>query len=143
MVQEQNSSTHSLQVPTHEVVTNVDPRICAKNTAWITWKVYPEVTKAFEELQLMQIEISEITMQTLERFVALLYDHTSDIMSVTDSRKYLFILKSRSLGNLLCTYSRSTEATHQTSCVPVYLLEESTNSYARASRSCKLGMEKK
>ena len=52
-----------------------------KKTAWNTWKVYPEVTKAIEELQLMQIEISEITMQTLERFVVLLYDCTSDIMS--------------------------------------------------------------
>ena len=31
-----------------------------------TWKVYPEVTKAFEELQLMQLETSEITMQTLK-----------------------------------------------------------------------------
>ena len=75
-----------------------------KNTAWVTWKVYSEVTEAFEELQLMQIEFSEITMQTLEWSAVLLYDHTSYIMSVTGSRKYLFILKSRSLGNLLCIY---------------------------------------
>ena len=70
----------------------------------------------------------------------LLYDRTSDIMTVNDSRKYSFTLKSRSLDNLPLTYSRSTEATHQMDYVPICLL---TNSYARASRSCKLGIEKK
>lgn len=95
----------------------MDPRICAtlpmfhalqdaafcgrgKKTAWNTWKVYPEVTKAFEEFQLMQTETSDMAMETLERFVVLLYDRTSDIMNVNDSRKYLFTQKSRSLENL-------------------------------------------
>ena len=70
-------------IPIYEVATNMNSRICAtlpmfhafigcdmvsafcgrgKRTAWNTWKVYPEVTKAFEELQLMQTEISEITI---------------------------------------------------------------------------------
>ena len=61
-------------IPKHEVVANMDPRICAnfpmfhaftacdtvsafcgraKKTAWNTWKVYPEVSKAFEEFPLM------------------------------------------------------------------------------------------
>ena len=31
-----------------------------------------------------------MVMETLERFVVLLYDCTSDIMTVNDSRKYLF-----------------------------------------------------
>ena len=108
-------------IPIHEVVTNMEPRICStlpmfhaftgcdtvssfcgrgKKTAWNTWNVYPDVTRAFEELQMMQTEISELTMKTLERFVVLLYDHTSDIMSANDSRKHLFTLKSRSLDNL-------------------------------------------
>ena len=42
-----------------------------KKTAWNTWKAYPE---AFEELQLVQIEISDMTLGTMERFVVLLYD---------------------------------------------------------------------
>jgi len=99
-------------IPIHEVVT---PRICStlpmfhafsrcdtvssfngrgKKTAWNTWKVYPDVTEAFKELQMMQTEISELTMKTLEQFVVVLYDRTSDIMSVNDSRKYLFTFKS-------------------------------------------------
>ena len=111
-------------IPIHEVVSNMEPRICStlpmfhaftgcdtvssfsgrgKKTAWNTWTVYPDVTTAFEELQMMQTEISEATMKTLERFVVLLYDRTSDIMSVNDSRKNLFTLKSRSIENILPT----------------------------------------
>ena len=41
-----------------------------------------------------------MAMETLEWFVVLHYDHTSDIMNVNDSRKYLFTLKSMSLENL-------------------------------------------
>ena len=108
-------------IPIREVVVNMDPRICAtlpifhaftgcdtvssfcgrgKKTAWNTWKVYPEVIKAFEEFPLMQTEISDVAMETLEQFVVLLYDCTSDIMTVNDSRKYLFTQKTRSLENL-------------------------------------------
>ena len=108
-------------IPIHEVVASMDPRICAtlpmfhaftgcdtvsafcgrgKKTAWNTWKVYPEVITAFEEFPLMQTETSDIAMETLERFVVLLYDRTSDIMNVNDSRKYLFTQKTRSLENL-------------------------------------------
>ncbi len=36
---------------------------------------------------------------TVERFVVLLYDRTSDILNVNDSRKHLFIQKARSLEN--------------------------------------------
>ena len=96
-----------ISVPIHEVVANMDPRICAnlpmfhaftgcdtvsvfcgrgKKTAWNTWKVYPEVSKAFEEFPLIQTETSDMAMKTLERFVVLLYDCTSDIMNVNDSR---------------------------------------------------------
>ena len=108
-------------IPIHEVVVSMDPRVCAtlpmfhaftgcdtvssfcgrgKKTAWNTWKVYPEAIDAFEEFPLMQIEISDKAMETLERFVVLLYDRTSDIMTVNDSRKYLFTQKTRSLENL-------------------------------------------
>ena len=66
-------------VPIHELAADIDPRICAtllafhtstgcdtvssfgrrgKKTAWSTWKVYPEAPDAFEELLLMQDEIS-------------------------------------------------------------------------------------
>ena len=38
----------------------------------------------------MQIETRDLAMKTLEQFVVLLYDRTSDIMNVNDNRKYLF-----------------------------------------------------
>ena len=95
-----------IYVPIHEVVTNMDARICVnlpmfyaftgcdtvsafygrgKKTAWNTWKVYPEVIKAFEEFPLMQTETSNLVMKTLEQLVVLLYDCTSDITNVNDS----------------------------------------------------------
>ena len=58
-----------------------------KKTAWNTWEVFPEVTEAFEDLLLMQQDMSEATMALLEQFVVLLYDCTSDIMNVNDARK--------------------------------------------------------
>ena len=85
-------------IPIHEVVANMDPRICAtlpmfhaftrcdtvsafcgrgKKTAWNTWKVYTKVIKAFEELPLMQTETSGLAMETVKQFVSQLYDHTS------------------------------------------------------------------
>ena len=58
-----------------------------------------EATQAFEVLQLMQTDMSESALATVERFVVLLYDRTSGIMNVNDSRKYLFTQKARSLEN--------------------------------------------
>ena len=107
--------------PIHELAAAMDPRICAtlpvfhaltgcdttsslggrgKKTAWSTWKVYPRATDTFEELLLMQDEISNHAMSVLERFVVLLYDRTNDNMRVNDARKQLFTQKSRSLENL-------------------------------------------
>ena len=108
-------------IPVHEVVAAMDPRVCAtlhvfhaftgcdttssfggrgKKTAWNTWKVFPEVSAAFEDLLLMQDTISNSTMSTLERFVILLYDRTSDLIEINEARKQLFTRKSRSLESI-------------------------------------------
>ena len=105
----------------HSVVGGMDPRTCialpvfhaftgcdtisafgrrGKKTAWKTWEVFPEVTEAFEHLLLMEHDISEASLSLLERFVVLLYDHTSDLGEVDDARKVLFTQKSRSLENI-------------------------------------------
>ncbi len=70
-----------------------------KKSAWKIWQVSPDVTEAFEHLLLME-EISDSLMSVLERFVVLLYDKTSDQVSVNDARKQLFTHKSRSLENM-------------------------------------------
>ncbi len=108
-------------IPIHEIVQEMDHRVSfalpmfhaltgcdtvssfcgrGKKTAWNTWKVFPEATQAFEELQQVNTNISESAMATVERFVVLLYDRTSNILNVNDSRKHLFIQKARSLENL-------------------------------------------
>ena len=65
-----------------------------KRTAWATWRVYPEVTKAFSSLidNPKMIAHSEATV-TLEKFVVLLYDRTSNKEQVNDARRQLFSLK--------------------------------------------------
>ena len=71
-----------------------------KNTALEIWKVFPEVTDAFEELLRMPGDVIEESMSLLERFIVLMYDRTSDIMEVNDARKQLFAHKSRALDNI-------------------------------------------
>ena len=114
-------------IPIHDVVHEMDPRTCmtlpafhsftgcdtvsafggrGKKTAWNTWKVYPEVTDAFESLLLME-EPSEMAMAALERFVVLLYDRTSDILQSSFSPRspgalktyLLHVQPSRSMSN--------------------------------------------
>ena len=45
-------------------------------------------------------EVSDSLLSMLERFVVLLYDKTSEEVSVNDIRKQLFTQKSRSLENI-------------------------------------------
>ena len=110
------SSFHYIAV--HEIVATMNPTKCltlpvlhaftgcdtvsafagrGKKTAWETWKSFPEVSGAFNELLCMPSEVSEGSMFLLERFVVLMYDRTSESMEVNDARKQLFTQKSRSL----------------------------------------------
>ena len=108
-------------IPIHEVAAAMDPRVCAtlhvfhaftgcdttssfggrgKKTAWNTWKVFPDITAAFEDLLLMQSTIRASTISALEQFVILMYDRTSGISGINEARKQLFTQKSRALENL-------------------------------------------
>ncbi len=105
----------------HEMVASMNPTQCltlpvfhaftgcdtvssfagrGKKTAWVTWRSFPEVTSAFNELLGMPTEVSEESMFLLERFVVLMYDRTSESMEVNDARKQLFSQKSRTLDNI-------------------------------------------
>ena len=44
--------------------------------------------------------ISQSSMSLLGRFIVLLYDRTSDLVKVNDTRKWLFTQRSRSLENI-------------------------------------------
>ena len=57
-------------------------------SAWATWNSFPELTNALLNLSQSPTEIPEHCMQTIERFVILLYDRTSTCTDVNKARKY-------------------------------------------------------
>ena len=73
-----------------------------KKTAWDTWKVYEEVTKAFCSLMANPESISD-NMKSIKRFVTLMYDRTSSLDCVDQARKQLFTQKGTSIEGLLPT----------------------------------------
>ena len=130
-------------IPIHEVISGMNPRNCAvlpvfhaftgcdtvssfggrgKKTAWKIWQVFPDLTEALEHLLSME-DISDSVMSALERFVVLLYDRTSDQVSVNNARKQLFtqVMQLRELTtNTGCTCTA-----YQTSKLSSKLLEQS------------------
>ena len=75
-----------------------------KTTAWETWKASDEVTDitaAFGALANFPTPSDIDTfMDTLERFVVLMYDRTSSQEHVNEARKHLFAKKGRSIENI-------------------------------------------
>ena len=92
------TKAHFRYIPIHEIINGMDPIVCktlpvfhaftgcdtvsafggrGKKTAWNTWKVFPNVTKAFKDLLLLREDISVTSMSLLQQFVVLLYDRTS------------------------------------------------------------------
>ncbi len=67
-----------------------------KKTAWDTWKAFDDVTPAFCALAATPDSVYN-SMKSLERFVVLLYDHTSNQDSVKQPHKQLFTQKGRAL----------------------------------------------
>lgn len=68
-----------------------------KKTAWAVWNSLPELTDALLRLACAPTEIPEQSMQTIERFVVLMYDRTSTCTDVNKARKKLFVKR-----DLLC-----------------------------------------
>ena len=123
------TKAHFRYIPIHDV-NEINPVVCksllffhaftgcdtvsafggrGKKTAWNTWKVFPDVNKAFEDLLLMRDNISQSSMSLLEQFVVLLYDRTSDLVKVNDARKWLFTQRSRSMENIPPTQAALTQ----------------------------------
>ena len=73
----------------------------SKKTAWETWKVCDEVTATLCALGATpNPSIVDDSLDTLERFVVLLYDRTSNHEHVNDARKQLFTQKGRAIDAL-------------------------------------------
>ena len=71
-----------------------------KKTAWTTWSVCPQATDAF--LQMMEQPLQSVSdiAADLEHFVVLLYDRTSECISVNDARHDLFARGNRQIENI-------------------------------------------
>ena len=91
--------TNYQYIAVHEIVATMTPTKClnfpvlhaftgcdtvssfasrGKKTAWETWNSFSEVNGAFKELQYMPSETSNESMELLERFMALMYNRTSE-----------------------------------------------------------------
>ena len=73
----------------------------SKKTAWETWKACDEVTSTVCALGATPTpSIVDDSLDTLERFVVLLYDRTSNHEHVNDASKQLFTKKGRAIDAL-------------------------------------------
>ncbi|CAC5382291.1 unnamed protein product [Mytilus coruscus] len=72
-----------------------------KKTAWETWSTFDAVTEDFKVLSDKPNEdcVNESALN-IERFVVLMYDRTSECLSVDAARKDLFRRKGRSIENI-------------------------------------------
>ncbi|KAG1695759.1 Integrin alpha-PS2 [Nymphon striatum] len=74
-----------------------------KKTAWQAWKAYKEVTEAFVYIASNPFEMLDVTsrhFEQLERYCIILYDKTSSLTSVNDTRKELFCKRNKTMENL-------------------------------------------
>ena len=111
-----------------------------KKTVWKTWKAFPEVTDAFNELEGMASEVWEESISLLEQFVVLMYDQTSDSIDVNDARKQLFTHKSSTLGEY-SSNPGSTQTAHQARLLPGQLLEPGIGIGSKGARPIWLGLD--
>ena len=72
-----------------------------KKTAWDAWSSFPEITKSFLDLRLVDNdEIDDKILSDFERFVVIMYDRTSDAVNVNLASKQLFTKRSCLLQSL-------------------------------------------
>ena len=108
---------HTRWIPIHDLVSTLGPQKSkgmlffhaftgcdvvsgfngkGKKTAWQTWNVFNEVSATFAKLSHNPSEIEESDLQTLEKYVVLMYDRSSITSSVDEARLDLFARKQRS-----------------------------------------------
>ena len=89
-----------LALPMFQAFTGCDTDSCfsgrGKRTAWDTWNMYPETTGQFASLMKNpQLGDVDAAMDTIERFVVLLYDKTNTGSEVNMVRFEIFARKGR------------------------------------------------
>ncbi len=74
-----------------------------KKSAWDAWKSYPEVTQAFVYVVThphIMLTVEDQHFKRLERFCIVLYHKTSNLESVTQSRRELFCQKNKTMETI-------------------------------------------
>ena len=113
---------HTHIIPAHEIAASIGPSQSValpmfhaftgcdivsffagrgKKSAWEVWKAYKPVTDIFCKLiENPASRVIEEMMHVLERFVILLYDRTSEQVSINFARKELFTKKGRQIESI-------------------------------------------
>ena len=83
-----------------------------KKTCWDVWMSDPEFTRVFLKMLTITFpqSLSDISL-AVERFVSLMYDKTSTLCRVNDTRKYLFTKRERKLETIPPTQAALKEHT--------------------------------
>ena len=74
-----------------------------KKSAWKAWQSYEDVTETFVYLSnnpFHRMSVEDLHFQNLERLTVILYDKTSPLISINESRKDLFCTKNRGMDRL-------------------------------------------
>ena len=85
-----------------------------KKSAWHAWTCFPDVTEALlvpSEEPFIHIEIASSLFGLMERFVCLMYDSSSPLLSVNDMRRELFAKRGKSMDFLPPTLVKFTKHT--------------------------------
>ena len=86
-----------------------------KKSAWQAWQAYPEATDVFHALCSTPPDVPETVIETLERFVVLMYDPTSELPRCS---KVLSFLQEVWGDRKHSSNSSSSIATHEESRIP-------------------------
>ena len=62
--------------------------------------MFPELTPVLKAMLMLPEDIEDTCLDVIERFVILLYDHTSSLSKVNEFRQELFSKKASSLENI-------------------------------------------
>lgn len=79
-----------------------------KKTAWESWKAYPDIATTFVSLvdnPFSLDENQEVHMQKIERFIVIMYERASSLVSVNEARRHLFTKKGRDIQAIPPTYA--------------------------------------
>ena len=134
-----------LALPMFHAFTGCDTGSCfsgrGKRTAWDTWNMYPETTGQFASLMKKpQLGDVDAAMDTIERFVVLLYDKTNTGSEVNMVRFEIFARKGRVRQQYSTDEGCASSACEESSISGWALLEPGNRTTDRTSTASRMGM---